>query len=28
LKSTDGAWGVRSGHNTEVVVSGLMVMKP
>ena len=28
LKSTDGAWGVRSAHNTDVIVSGLMAMKP
>ncbi len=28
LKSTDGVWGVRSAHNTDVIVSGLMVMKP
>ena len=28
LKSTDGVYGVRFGHNTEVMVSGLAVGKP
>lgn len=28
LKSTDGVYGVRFGHNTEVTVSGLAVTKP
>jgi hypothetical protein len=27
LKSTDGVYGIRFAHNTEAVVSGLMVMK-
>ncbi|MEO7455681.1 MAG: hypothetical protein ABIY52_05420 [Gemmatimonadaceae bacterium] len=27
LKSLDGTYGIRSGHNTEVMVSGLSVMK-
>lgn len=27
LKSTDGIYGIRFGHNTEVTVKGLMVMK-
>ncbi len=28
LKSTDGVYGVRFGHNTDATVSGLMVSKP
>ena len=28
LKSTDGVYGIRFGHNTEVMVSGLTVTKP
>ena len=28
LKSTDGVWGIRFAHNTEAVVTNLMVMKP
>ncbi len=28
LKSTDGLYGVRFGHNTEAIVSGLTVTKP
>ena len=28
LKSTDGVYGIRFGHNTEVVVSGLAITKP
>jgi len=28
LKSTDGVYGVRFGHNTEVMVKGLSVAKP
>jgi hypothetical protein len=28
LKSTDGIYGVRFGHNTEAVVTGLKVTKP
>jgi hypothetical protein len=28
LKSTDGVYGIRFGHNTEVTVSGLAVSKP
>ena len=28
LKSTDGIYGVRFGHNTEVMVSGLTLTKP
>ncbi len=28
LKSTDGVYGVRFSHNTEALVTGLMVMKP
>jgi hypothetical protein len=28
LKSTDGLYGVRSAHNTEITVSGLTVTKP
>jgi len=27
LKSTDGVWGIRFGHNTEAVVSGLTMTK-
>ncbi len=27
LKSTDGVWGIRFGHNTEAVVTGLTVTK-
>jgi hypothetical protein len=28
LKSTDGVWGIRFGHNTEAHVAGLTVTKP
>ena len=28
LKSTDGVWGIRFGHNTEALVSGLTMTKP
>lgn len=28
LKSTDGVYGIRFGHNTEVMVTGLQVSKP
>jgi len=28
LKSTDGVYGLRSAHNTEVFVTGLKVTKP
>ena len=28
LKSTDGAYGVRFGHNTDATVSGLTMTKP
>lgn len=28
LKSTDGMWGIRFGHNTEAVVTGLAMTKP
>jgi hypothetical protein len=28
LKSTDGLYGIRFGHNTEVKVSGLTITKP
>ena len=28
LKSTDGIYGIRFGHNTEATVKNLMVMKP
>jgi hypothetical protein len=28
LKSTDGVYGIRFGHNTEATVSGLTVTKP
>ena len=27
LKSTDGVYGIRSGHNTDVIVSGLTMTK-
>jgi hypothetical protein len=28
LKSTDGVYGIRFGHNTEVKVTGLSIAKP
>ena len=28
LKSTDGVWGIRFGHNTEAMVTGLTMTKP
>ena len=28
LKSTDGVWGIRFGHNTEALVAGLAMTKP
>jgi len=28
LKSTDGVYGIRFAHNTEAIVTGLMLMKP